>query len=119
VIGNNLIVTLVLTLLSVAGACLGLAYAIVSIVFIDIGLAARRQGRRVEVWSDDATRLRALLQAGASPAIAEQLIRGKKINAIKVCRVETGLGLSEAKQVVNRYERALYHDESRDMRQAR
>jgi hypothetical protein len=71
----------------------------------------RRQGRPVELWNDDAARMKALLEAGASPAVAEQILQGNKINAIKECRLETGLGLKEAKDVVERYQDALYRYE--------
>jgi ribosomal protein L7/L12 len=63
--------------------------------------------------------MQALLDAGASPAVAEQLVQGNKINAIKECRVGMGLGLTEAKQLVDRYESALYRYEPWDTRQAR
>ena len=78
----------------------------------------RRQGRRMERWSDDAARLEALLQAGASRAVAEQIVQGNMINAIKECRLETGLGLKEAKDVVDHYEDTLYRYEPRHTRQA-
>jgi ribosomal protein L7/L12 len=71
----------------------------------------RQRGRRVELWSDDAARMKALREAGASPAVAEQIIQGNKINAIKECRLETGLGLKEAKDAVERYQDALYRYE--------
>ncbi|CAM3732786.1 ribosomal protein L7/L12 [Occultella aeris] len=42
---------------------------------------------------------------GLSPRVAELLARGKKIEAIKVYREETGVGLKEAKDAVERFER--------------
>ena len=71
----------------------------------------RRLGRRVDLWSDDAARMEALLQAGASPVVARRILQGNKINAIKECRLETGLGLKEAKELVERYQSALYRYE--------
>jgi large subunit ribosomal protein L7/L12 len=42
---------------------------------------------------------------GLSPRVADLLARGKKIEAIKVYREETGVGLKEAKDAVERFER--------------
>lgn len=65
----------------------------------------------MELWSNDAVRMQALMEAGASHSVVEELAQGHKINAIKACRMETGLGLKEAKEVVDRYERLLYRYE--------
>jgi ribosomal protein L7/L12 len=44
---------------------------------------------------------------GMSPAVYEQLVKGDKIGAIKQYRTETGLGLREAKDGVEAFERQL------------
>lgn len=44
---------------------------------------------------------------GASPQIIDLIQRDKKIQAIKVYREQTGAGLAEAKQAVERLEREL------------
>ena len=106
-------------LLSIGGACYGLCILAFIASAIVTWRTARRRGRRVELWSDDATRIQALLEAGASPVIAEQIVQGHRINAIKECRTETGLGLTAAKQMVDRYESALYRYEPRDARRVR
>jgi hypothetical protein len=94
--------------------CVG-CYSLVTLALIGYSIVSwrtrRRRGRRVELWSDDASRMQALLEAGASPAVAQQLVQGNKINAIKACRDEMELGLTEATQVADRYERALYRYE--------
>jgi hypothetical protein len=105
--------------LSVCAGCCGLCALALIVFAIASWRTARRRGRRVELWSDGASRRQALLRAGASPAVAEQLVVGNKINAIKECRLETGLGLTEAKQLVDRYESALYRFEPWDIRQVR
>lgn len=56
---------------------------------------------------DLAARAQALRGAGASPAVADLLARGQKINAIKAYREESGAGLREAKAAVEQLERAL------------
>jgi ribosomal protein L7/L12 len=55
--------------------------------------------------------LRAALEAGASPVVAYELTRGNKINAIKAYRMETGEGLKESKDAVDRVEAAFYRYE--------
>lgn len=106
-------------LLGVCGGCFGA----VLLSMLALSIASRRQtqrlGRRVELWSDDAARMQAVLAAGASPAVAEQLVQGNKIAAIKACRLETDLGLKEAKDTVDQYEKALYRYEPWDTRTAR
>ena len=105
--------------LSVCGGCFGVFLLASIVASIASWRTTRRLGRRVELWSDDAARMQALLEAGASPAVAEQIVQGNKINAIKACRIETGLGLNEAKHLVDRYESALYRYEPWDTRKAR
>lgn len=70
-----------------------------------------RQGRRVELWRDEEGRRRAALEAGASPVVADELARGNKIGAIKAYREETGAGLKESKDAVDRVEATLYRYE--------
>lgn len=96
---------------SVCGGCIGIYFLALIVSSIASWRKTRRLGRRVELWSDDAARMKALLQAGASPAVAERIVQGNKINAIRECRIETGLGLKEAKDLVERYENALYRYE--------
>jgi ribosomal protein L7/L12 len=79
----------------------------------------RQRGRGVELWSDDAARMQALLEAGASHAVVEQLLQGNKLNAIKACRLQTGLGLKEAKDIIDGYDSVLYRYEPWDTHQAR
>lgn len=94
----------------VGASCIGI-YLLGLIISAVTSWRKRRLGRRVERWSDDAARLEALLQAGASRAVAEQIVQGHKINAIKECRLETGLGLKEAKDLIDHYEDTLYRYE--------
>jgi hypothetical protein len=105
--------------LSVCGGCCGVCLLALIVFSVALWRKTRQRGRRVELWSDDAARMQALLEAGASPAVAEQLVQGNTINAIKVCRIETGLGLKEAKDVVDRYDGALYRYEPWDTYKAR
>jgi hypothetical protein len=91
--------------------CSGVFILLSLVVSLASWLHRLRRGRRVELWSDDAARMNALLTAGASSAVAEQIVQGNKINAIKECRGETGLGLKEAKDLVERYQDALYRYE--------
>ena len=96
------------------GVCLAAILGAALAGFIAERLAAwreRARGRRVEAWSDDASRLRALREAGASPAVAEQIILGNKINAIKAYREATGAGLKDSKDMIERYQEALYRYE--------
>ncbi|TDE94816.1 hypothetical protein EXU48_08445 [Occultella glacieicola] len=44
-------------------------------------------------------------EGGPSSRVADLLARGKKIEAIKAYREETGAGLKEAKDAVDRFER--------------
>jgi hypothetical protein len=111
--------TLGTIVLSVCGGCCGVLILALCVSSIAARRKERRRGRRVDLWSDDAARMQALLQAGASPAVAEHLVQGNKITAIKVYRRETGLGLKEAKDVVESYDRALYRYEPWDTRTAR
>jgi hypothetical protein len=105
--------------LSVCGGCC----VVVLLTLIAMSIASwrqtRRLGRRVDLWSDDAARMQALLAAGASPAVAEQMVQGNKIAAVKACRLETGLGLTEAKNMVDHFESALYRYEPWATRTAR
>ena len=96
---------------SVPDICNGVYILFVLVTILASWRERRRHGRRVELWSDDTARRQALLEAGASPAVAEQIVQRHKINAIKVCRLETGLGLAEAKELVERYENTLYRYE--------
>lgn len=97
----------------------GGVYGVFFVAIIVASWRKTRLGRRVDLWSEDAARMQALLEAGASPAVAEQIVQGNKIHAIKACRIETGLGLKEAKDLVDRYESALYRYEPWDTRTAR
>ncbi len=94
--------------------CLG-ALAVMSVAMYGGSIWTRarewRRGRRVELWSDDESRVRALRDAGASPDVADALARQGKINAIKAYRIETGVGLAEAKRAVDALESALYRYE--------
>ena len=90
-----------------ADACLASGWALVLVVGIGTFIASWRRGKRIELWSDEESRMRAATEAGASPAVADQLARKNKIGAIKWYRMETGVGLKEAKDAVERYERAL------------
>jgi large subunit ribosomal protein L7/L12 len=42
---------------------------------------------------------------GMTPEVEQLVNSGKKINAIKLLREQTGLGLAEAKDMVDEYER--------------
>jgi hypothetical protein len=66
----------------------------------------RDQLRRVE-WKLDTLLKRSGidLAAGADPQVVELLKAGRKIEAIKVYREQTGAGLAEAKQYVEDLER--------------
>jgi len=97
----------------------GVGWGAALLVLIVASWREARRGRKVALWSDDAARMRALLGAGASPTVAQHILQGNKINAIKECRIETGLGLKDAKDAVERYERALYRYEPWVMRGAR
>jgi hypothetical protein len=71
------------------------------------------QGRKTELFDNDAARMQALLAAGAPPDVAEYILSGYKINAIKALREQTGLGLKETKDIVESYQDALYRYEPR------
>lgn len=83
------------------------------LLFITIArfMTTWRRGQRVSLWGDDEAMRRAALAAGASPAVADELARGNKINAIKAYREEAGVGLKESKDAVDGYEGALYRYE--------
>lgn len=98
----------------VFGVCAG-AWALAFIAsFVAAELDHRRrwrQGRQVELFDNDEARMQALLAAGAPLDVAEQILRGNKINAIRALRDQTGLGLKETKDVVELYQDALYRYE--------
>jgi hypothetical protein len=50
--------------------------------------------------------------ATVGPAIVEALKKGNKIEAIKLMRQASGLGLAEAKQLIDRYEAAKLKTET-------
>ena len=57
--------------------------------------------------------------ATVGPAIVEALKKGNKIEAIKLLRQASGLGLAEAKQYIDRYETAKLKDQVKEQTAAR
>ena len=102
--------------LSVLGAtfnaiCIPGCMAVWLLITIASFMMTWRRGKRVPLQNNEDGRRHAALEAGASPAVADELARGDKIVAIKWYRMDTGASLLDAQNAVEHYERALYRYE--------
>lgn len=75
-----------------------LTLSVIGVALVLQGLFGRR---------DDTITMPPMVGANPSDAVEAHILAGRKIEAIKVLRAETGLGLKEAKHEVERRERDL------------
>src|SRR5260370_8517019 len=89
---------------------MNLVVIIVAALSSSLALIAYRLRQNRTLPGDVPLRTSRLLQAGASPRVADLLARGDRISAIKAYRQEHQVGLREAKKEIARLERVLFRN---------